>query len=254
MQRRGGDQRMPSIFAAPQSALHPDKIAIPLPFATKTMSGSRVRKLAISDANRDIAISALLEGEGPTMTTELKRGLTLCNAFNKETFVFSGPVDDPTVARFDVVLAQGGSGGGNGLVHVHPHADEHYTVKAGQIKVVIAGVEHVVGPGEKTVVPRGKPHSFANIGNGPAEVTIELTPAQQHLRFFANFASLAAKQTQWFSKQGDPHFLLIVLVLHAYREHLYLAQIPIFLQKLIFALLSPLARLRGYRMEIEPAD
>jgi quercetin dioxygenase-like cupin family protein len=188
------------------------------------------------------------------MSTELKRGLTLCNAFNKETFVFSGPVDDPAVARFDVVLEQGGSGGGNGLVHVHPQADEHYTVKSGRIKVVIAGEEHVIGPGEQTIVPRGKPHFFANIGDGPAEVTIELTPAQQHLRFFANFASLASKQTQWFSKKGDPHFLLIALVLHAYREHLYLAQLPIFLQKLIFAIVSPFARLRGYRMEIEPAD
>jgi mannose-6-phosphate isomerase-like protein (cupin superfamily) len=218
------------------------------------MSGSSLWQLAINDANGDDAISAPLEGEGPTMATELKRGLTLCNAFNKETFVFSGPVDDPTVARFDVVVEQGGSGGGNALVHVHPHADEHYTVKSGQIKVVIAGEEHVVGPGERTVIPRGKPHFFTNIGEGGAEITIEFTPAQQHLRFFANFASLAAKQTQWFSKQGDPHFLLIALVLHAYREHLYLAQLPIFLQKLIFALLSPLARLRGYRMEIEPAD
>lgn len=229
-------------------------MAIPLSFDAKTISGSRPRKLTINDATDDDPTSTSLQGEDPTMATELKRGLTLCNAFNKETFVFSGPVDDPSVARFDVVLEQGGSGGGNGLVHIHPHADEHYAVKSGRIKVVIAGEEHVIGPGERTVVPRGKPHFFANIGDSAAEVTIELMPAQQHLRFFANFASLATKQTQWFSKQGDPHFLLIALVLHAYREHLYLAQLPIFLQKLIFASLSPLARLKGYHMEIEPAD
>jgi mannose-6-phosphate isomerase-like protein (cupin superfamily) len=186
-------------------------------------------------------------------TAAIERGLTLCNALNKETFVFSGPVDDPAVARFDVVLEQGGSGGGNALVHIHPYADEHFTVKAGRIKVVIAGKEHVIGPGQRAVVPRGKPHFFANVGEGTAEVTIEFTPAQQHLRFFANFASTAARQTHWFSKQGDPHFLLIALILNTYRDHLYLAGPPIFLQKLIFAVLAPLARLRGYRLEIEPS-
>lgn len=51
-------------------------------------------------------------------TIAIEQGLTLNNAFNNETFIFSGPVDDPTVARFDVRLEQGGSGGGNALVHV----------------------------------------------------------------------------------------------------------------------------------------
>ena len=61
-------------------------------------------------------------------TIAIEQGLTLNNAFNNETFIFSGPVDDPTVARFDVRLEQGGSGGGNALVHVYPGADEHFTV------------------------------------------------------------------------------------------------------------------------------
>lgn len=186
-------------------------------------------------------------------TIAIEQGLTLNNAFNNETFIFSGPVDDPTVARFDVRLEQGGSGGGNALVHVHPGADEHFTVRRGRIKVVVSGKEQVIGPGECAVVPRGKPHFFANVGEGPAELTIEFTPAQQHLRFFANFASIAAKRTHWFSERGDPRFLLIALILHTYRNHLYLAGPPVLLQKVLFAVLAPLARLKGYRLEIEPA-
>jgi hypothetical protein len=103
-------------------------------------------------------------------------------------------------------------------------------------------------------VPRGKPHFFANASEGPAEFTIEFTPAQQHLRFFANFASIATKRTLSFSERGDPHFLLIALLRHTYRNHLYLAGAPILLQKVLFGILSPLARLKGCRMEIEPAD
>ena len=81
---------------------------------------------------------------GPRATNSpipIERGLTLRNAFNKETFIFAGPPGDPTVARFDVRLEPGGSGGGNALVHIHPGADEHFTVEEGRIKVVISSNE-----------------------------------------------------------------------------------------------------------------
>jgi mannose-6-phosphate isomerase-like protein (cupin superfamily) len=186
------------------------------------------------------------------MEMNIKRGMKLRNAFNKETFVF-GPIDDPDVARFGVILEEGGSGGGNAIVHIHPGADEHFTVKSGRIKIVIEGDEQIVESGGHAVVPRGKPHFFANAGAGIADIEVEFRPAQQHLRFFANFASLAANRGEWFSKQGDAKLLLIALVLDTYRDHLYLAGPPIFVQKLLFAILAPLARLRGYRMALLPA-
>jgi quercetin dioxygenase-like cupin family protein len=186
------------------------------------------------------------------MPKAIEQGAVLRNAFNKETFIFSGPVDDPDVAKFDVVLEKGGSGGGNALVHVHPGAEEHFTVKAGRIKVVVNGQERIVGPGESAIVPRGQPHHFANASEGNSEITVEFRPAQQHLRFFANFASMAEKHPEWFSAAGEPDFLLVALTLNTYRGHLYLAAIPPIVQKVLFAVLAPIARLRGYRMEIEP--
>jgi mannose-6-phosphate isomerase-like protein (cupin superfamily) len=188
------------------------------------------------------------------MSEMIEQGAVLRNAFNKETFIFSGRLDDPDVAKFDVVLEKSGSGGGNALVHVHPGADEHFMVKTGRIKVVIDGREHIVGPGERAIVPRGRPHYFANAGEGSAEVTIEFRPAQQHLRFFANFASIAEKHPEWFSAAGDPRLRLVALKFNTYRDHLYLAGIPAVVQKVLFALLAPIARLRGYRMEIEPKN
>jgi quercetin dioxygenase-like cupin family protein len=178
--------------------------------------------------------------------------LRLINAFNSETFVFSGNENEPAVARFDVILAPGGSGGGNALVHVHPGASETFEVKSGRLAVVVRGVEQFAEAGQSITIPAGTPHHFRNADAGPTEATVEFVPAQQHLRFFKNFATLAQSRPQWFSAKGDPHLLLIALVLHRYRGHLYLAGIPIFVQKLLFAALSPLARLRGYRLEIEP--
>lgn len=186
------------------------------------------------------------------MLTEIGRDKRLRNAFNKETFIFSAAPDNPEVARFGVILEKGGSGGGNALVHVHPGADEHFAVRSGRIKVVVDGREQLVGAGGTAIVPRGRPHYFANVGEGNAELEISFTPAQQHLRFFINFATLTVQQPSWFSRVGDPNFLLIALVLHTYRDHLYLAGVPIWLQKLLFAALAPLARMRGYRMALEP--
>jgi hypothetical protein len=56
----------------------------------------------------------------------------------------------------------------------------------------------------------------------------------------------------WFTKHGKPSPLLTALVLHRYRGHLYLASHPVWLQKLVFGMLAPLARLLGYGLVIEP--
>ena len=175
----------------------------------------------------------------------------LRNDFNKETFIFTD-TDDPTVARFDVVLGEGGSGGGNALVHVHPLAEERFVVTSGRIKVVVDGREKVVGPGEDAVVPRGKPHYFVNAWDGDTAFTVEFRPAQQHLLFFANFARLTTEHPEWFSAKGDPDFLLIAASLDMFKNHTYLARPPRFVQKLLFTLLAPFPRLAGYKTEVKP--
>ena len=173
------------------------------------------------------------------------------NDFNKETFIFTD-TDDPAVARFDVVLGKGGSGGGNALVHVHPLAEERFVVTSGRIKVVVDGKERVAGPGEDAVVPRGRPHYFVNGWDGDTAFTVEFRPAQQHLLFFANFARLTTEHPEWFSAKGDPHFLLIAASLNTFKDHTYLARPPVLMQKLLFALLAPFARLVGYQTEVKP--
>jgi mannose-6-phosphate isomerase-like protein (cupin superfamily) len=182
--------------------------------------------------------------------TMIEPVLTIRNAFNGETFVFTAG----ETSRFDVILEQGGSGGGNALVHVHPGASETFTVKSGRLAVVMRGVEQIAKPGQSITIPAGTPHHFRNADAGPTEATVEFTPAQQHRRFFENFATLTERRPEWFSPKGDPHLLLIALVLHTYRDHLNLATIPVVVQKLLLAALSPLARLRGYRLAIEPLE
>jgi quercetin dioxygenase-like cupin family protein len=178
------------------------------------------------------------------------RELRLESAFNGETFVFSAEGTD--VARFTVILAPGGTGGGNALVHVHPCASETFTVTSGRLAVTMGGVEQIATVGQSVTIPPGTNHHFRNADADETEAIVTFEPAQQHVRFFKNFATLTKKRPEWFSVEGDPNLLLIALVLHTYRDHIYLAGIPIRVQKLMFAALSPLAKLRGYRLEVEP--
>lgn len=188
------------------------------------------------------------------MPSTLHLGAVIRNPFNGETFTFSGPPDDPQVARFEVRLEKGGTGGSNAFPHVHPAADERFAVTSGRLQVVLDGREHLLEAGEDIIVPRGRPHFFANASEGTTQMIVEFRPPQQHVRFFANFSSLTQNRPQWFSGQGAPHLLLMALVLRRYPDHLYGARLPILVQKLLFAALAPIARLKGYALEIEPGS
>ena len=71
--------------------------------------------------------------------TLIAPGTRLVNAFNKETFIFHDPREGLPSAAFRVLLDAGGSGGGNAVAHIHPESDEHFTVHAGVLKVMIDG-------------------------------------------------------------------------------------------------------------------
>ncbi len=178
--------------------------------------------------------------------------LTLKNVFNGETFIFHNEPDAAQTTSFDVILDQGGSGGGNALVHVHPVADETFTVKSGYINVFAGGKGQLVGPGQSATVLHGMPHYFENAGEEKAEFTVSFSPPQSQRNFFKNFAMLTERKPQWFSATGDPDFLLVALVFNTYRDHIYLAAIPVIVQKILFACLAPIARMRGYKLEVLP--
>lgn len=189
------------------------------------------------------------------MTTPLvPAGTKIVNPFNHQTFIFTKPYEKEAVAEFDVLLGRGGSSSVKDTAHIHPKSDEFFTVQSGLLKVFIDGEEHLVRPGETIKVPRGTPHYFRNGHEDETLMTLRFTPGMKFLRFFLNFATATAERPEWFDENGEGPLLLAALAFHAFPDQVYVAGVPIWLQKMLFAVLSPIARLAGYSLPFEPQN
>jgi quercetin dioxygenase-like cupin family protein len=179
-------------------------------------------------------------------------GTRVSNAFNGETFVFTHMDEAATVCRFDVFLARGGVTTGTGRQHFHPNAAESFLVRTGALRLMVDGHWHQLAPGDSLTVPRGVPHLFRNGHDGETLFTTTFDPACDHLRFFLNMSLNTANHPEWYDACGEPPLALRALALHAYAGHAYGDGIPVWFQRALFALLSPVAALRGYRLAVPP--
>lgn len=127
--------------------------------------------------------------------------------------------------------------------HLHLREEERFAVLEGEMTVQANGQETVVPVGGVYVVEPGVAHTWWNSGTGPLRVHTEFRPAGNMQSFFETFCGLA--QEGRADANGQPPLLQI-----AASEPLwgmYLAKPPIVVQRLVMALLRPLAWLRGYR-------
>jgi quercetin dioxygenase-like cupin family protein len=186
------------------------------------------------------------------METLPPTGTRIRNAFNGETFIFTHMEDRADEVRFDVFLERGGMITGTGRQHFHPNADEEFIVLSGALDVMVDGQWNAVGPGESLLVPRGTPHLFRNGRDGETLFTTRFTPACEFLRFFLNMSMNSANNPHWYDAKGEPPLALRALALHAFYGHAYGAGIPVWVQKFTFAVLSPVALLKGYRLANPP--
>jgi uncharacterized protein YndB with AHSA1/START domain/mannose-6-phosphate isomerase-like protein (cupin superfamily) len=76
--------------------------------------------------------------------------------------------------------------------HVHEGQVERHEVVAGRLNLVIDGVEHLLGPGERMAVPAGAPHRQLPAGEGEGRVRIQVRPAGTTQEFLERLAELSA--------------------------------------------------------------
>ena len=129
--------------------------------------------------------------------------------------------------------------------HRHPQIEERLRVLAGRLALRIGGQETELGPGDEAVVPAGAWHESWNAGDTPAQVIQDIEPGQRFSHMAATAWGLAnAGETD---DKGMPSLLQLALMAREFSDVLVVRMPPVALQRALFAVLAPIARVRGLR-------
>lgn len=143
----------------------------------------------------------------------------------------------------DLYVRPGGAVTGE---HVHPTIIERFTVQRGQVGFRIDGRESSAELGQPLTVPAGVPHDWWNAGDEEALVLVEIhDPAGRFGQMTIDLYGLA--QDGKTNAKGMPNLFQTALFSLEYEDVLYFTKPPHWVQKILFTLIAPLARLLGYR-------
>jgi quercetin dioxygenase-like cupin family protein len=183
----------------------------------------------------------------------VRSGDTIVSRETGETFTFLKTAADTggQLLVFQMRVAPGG-GAIAAPVHIHPKSEERFTIQQGSISGELDGKPFTAQAGERITIPAGAPHTWRNTSDGPAEFLVEIEPALQMETIFENLC--AQSQRGLLSPDGKMNLLRAAIELDTYQDNLYVAGVPIFAQKLVFAALAAIARLRGYPAALEYTD
>lgn len=135
-------------------------------------------------------------------------------------------------------------GSGQPPLHIHPEQEERFEVLRGALWTRIGDEEQVYGPGATFVVPVGTAHTMRPEAPGTTEVRWLVRPALESEAFF---------RTAWGLDPDAPGarrsgLLRSVALVRRFAREFRLVSPPYALQRVIFALLGPVAVWAGHQM------
>jgi quercetin dioxygenase-like cupin family protein len=167
-------------------------------------------------------------------------GQVLDNPTSGERFIFqqtTGDTDGRLLA-FDLVLAPDGQVPGG---HVHPAQEERFQVLAGAVRFRKGRRSVLATPGDELIVPPGTYHRFANPGDEPAVVRVQVQPALAMERLYETVVALARDGRTL--RSGMPKPLELALFLREFEQEVQAPVAP----ELVRAATAPLAWLAARR-------
>jgi quercetin dioxygenase-like cupin family protein len=129
--------------------------------------------------------------------------------------------------------------------HYHPHQEEHFTLLEGEMTVRMDGMLRILQKGDELVVPAAKVHSMWNHGTIPARVQWQTRPALRTEHFMETMAGLSTAGK--VGKNGKPPLLQGIISIRHFSDEFRLATPPYPIQRVLFILLVPLAKLMSYK-------
>jgi quercetin dioxygenase-like cupin family protein len=129
--------------------------------------------------------------------------------------------------------------------HVHPSIDERFTVLRGRVGFSLDGRRSVAEPGQSVHIPPGVAHDWWNAGDEEARLLVEIQPAARFEALIRNLFGLA--QDGRTDARGMPSLLQRALLAREFADVTRFTKPHRLVQAVLFGLLAPIARLRGYR-------
>ncbi len=141
----------------------------------------------------------------------------------------------------DLYIRPGGAVAGE---HIHPAMEERFTVFRGQVGFRLSGRVTTAEPGVTLLVPAGIAHDWWNAAPQEALVRVEVRPAARFEEMILNAFGLA--QDGKVNKRGMPNLLQLAVFAREFDDVVQFTRPPRIVQRVLFALLAPAARLLGY--------
>ena len=129
--------------------------------------------------------------------------------------------------------------------HMHPSITERFTPLEGELTVKLNGQTSIVRQGETAVVNSGVWHDWWNATNQNIRVRVEITPGERFVQLIETLFGLA--RLGYTDSKGMPHPLQLALIAREFADIIVFRTPPLWLQRVIFGAMAPIAHWRGYR-------
>ena len=165
-------------------------------------------------------------------------GLIVDNPVSGERFVFTTTAEDTggELLAFELEVPPGGRVPGG---HVHPAQEERFEVTSGTMRFKKGRRWVTAEWGDEVIVPAGTSHRFANAGERPAKVLVQVRPALRMEELFETVAALAGEGRTFQS--GMPKPLDLALFMREFEPEVQAPVAP----GLVRAVISPPCGSRG---------
>jgi quercetin dioxygenase-like cupin family protein len=129
--------------------------------------------------------------------------------------------------------------------HMHPALVEKFTVEEGELTVLLDGRKSVLRAGGQAEVQPGVWRDWWNEADTTAIVRVEITPGERMTHLIETLFGLAREGH--VNKRGMPHPLQLALIATEFSDIVVFRKPPPAIQRILFGILAPIARRRGYR-------
>jgi quercetin dioxygenase-like cupin family protein len=129
--------------------------------------------------------------------------------------------------------------------HLHSEVDERFTVLAGKIGYFVGDKNGTLQAGETADLPRGIPHDWWNAGDEEARVIVEIWPAARFEQMAITTFGLARDGKT--NKKGMPNLFQLAVISKEFEDVLQVMNPPLWVQRVLFAVVVPIASLLGYK-------